>query len=130
MNAKTETPFTGNKTDQTLSEIEQLRAQLRTEQEARIKAEAAAEAATKAAQRKLTFKVGAKGGVSLYGINAKFPVTLYVEQWRKVLSLQAEFEAFLAAAGYSETVAGDGTRTYSKAWSDAMAQAAANQKTN
>lgn len=35
-------------------------------------------------QKKITFKVGQKGGVSVYGLG-RFPVTLYAEQWKKLL---------------------------------------------
>ena len=31
-------------------------------------------------------KVSEKGGVSVYGLNARFPVTLYVEQWERLLA--------------------------------------------
>lgn len=33
----------------------------------------------------ITFKVGDKGGVSVYGLG-RFPVTLYYEQWQVLLS--------------------------------------------
>ena len=33
----------------------------------------------------ISFKVGAKGGLSVYGLG-RFPVTLYKEQWRKLLA--------------------------------------------
>jgi hypothetical protein len=39
-------------------------------------------------------KVSEKGGVSLYGIG-RFPVTLYKEQWVKVLAMKDEIEKFL-----------------------------------
>ena len=45
---------------------------------------------------KLTLKVGAKGGVSLYGMG-RFPVSLYKEQWEKVLAFAPEIQAFLVA---------------------------------
>lgn len=32
----------------------------------------------------IRFKVGEKGGVSMYGLG-RFPVTLYVEQWQRLL---------------------------------------------
>ena len=47
--------------------------------------------------RKLTLKVSAKGALSLYGINIQFPVTLYREQWEKVLGMAEEIKAFIAA---------------------------------
>ena len=39
-------------------------------------------------------KVSAKGGVSLYGLG-RFPVTLYKEQWLKLLDMAADIRAFL-----------------------------------
>ena len=35
-------------------------------------------------QEGLTFKISEKGGVSVYGLNSRFPVTLYAEQWVRV----------------------------------------------
>ena len=46
--------------------------------------------------RGLSLKVSEKGGVSLYGVG-RFPVTLYKEQWRKILEMAAEIEAFIKA---------------------------------
>lgn len=43
---------------------------------------------------KLEFKVGEKGGVSVYGLG-RFPVTLYYEQWLRLLAVAAELRAFL-----------------------------------
>jgi hypothetical protein len=40
------------------------------------------------------FKVGTKGGVSAYGLG-RFPVTLYHDQWVKLLGAKAELLAFL-----------------------------------
>jgi hypothetical protein len=40
--------------------------------------------------------VSEKGGVSLYGVG-RFPVTLYKEQWRKILDMAPEIEAFITA---------------------------------
>jgi hypothetical protein len=45
---------------------------------------------------KLEFKVGDKGGVSVYGLG-RFPVTLYYEQWTKLLGATEELRAFLEA---------------------------------
>jgi hypothetical protein len=42
----------------------------------------------------LTFKVSEKGAVSLYGMG-RFPVTLYKEQWLRVLASAPEIEAFI-----------------------------------
>lgn len=42
----------------------------------------------------ITLKVSEKGAVSLYGMG-KFPVTLYKEQWLRVLASASEIEAFI-----------------------------------
>jgi hypothetical protein len=42
----------------------------------------------------ITLKVSEKGAVSLYGMG-RFPVTLYKEQWLRVLASAAEIEAFI-----------------------------------
>lgn len=44
----------------------------------------------------LSMKVSDKGGVSVYGLG-RFPVTLYKEQWTKLLGMSAEIQAFLQA---------------------------------
>jgi hypothetical protein len=44
----------------------------------------------------LEFKVGEKGGVSVYGLG-RFPVTLYYEQWNKLLDAADDLRAFLQA---------------------------------
>lgn len=43
---------------------------------------------------KLEYKVGKKGGVSVYGMG-RFPVTLYYEQWIRLLDAAGELRAFL-----------------------------------
>ena len=40
-------------------------------------------------------KVSEKGGVSVYGMG-RFPVTLYKEQWLKLLDMSDEIRAFIA----------------------------------
>jgi hypothetical protein len=42
----------------------------------------------------LDFRVGEKGGVSVYGLG-RFPVTLYYEQWIRLLAASDELKAFL-----------------------------------
>lgn len=42
----------------------------------------------------LEFRVGEKGGVSVYGLG-RFPVTLYYEQWNRLLDAGADLKAFL-----------------------------------
>ena len=43
---------------------------------------------------KLEFRVGEKGGVSVYGLG-RFPVTLYYEQWIKLLDAADDLRAFM-----------------------------------
>ena len=42
----------------------------------------------------LEFKVGEKGGVSVYGLG-RFPVTLYYEQWNRLLDAGERLKQFL-----------------------------------
>jgi hypothetical protein len=42
----------------------------------------------------LDFKIGEKGGVSVYGLG-RFPVTLYYEQWLKLLDATPRLREFL-----------------------------------
>ena len=42
----------------------------------------------------LQFKVGEKGGVSMYGLG-RFPVTLYYEQWIRLLDANEKLREFL-----------------------------------
>src|SRR6266436_8140862 len=44
----------------------------------------------------LRFKVSEKGAVSVYGLG-RFPVTLYVEQWERLLSCTDELRQFIQA---------------------------------
>lgn len=48
------------------------------------------------ARRSVRLKVSERGGVSLYGIR-RFPITFYVEEWRRILAMGDEIRAFLAA---------------------------------
>ena len=43
---------------------------------------------------KISFKVSEKGALSVYGMG-RFPVTLYREQWEKLLALAEEIRAFI-----------------------------------
>jgi len=43
---------------------------------------------------RLEFKVSEKGGVSVYGLG-RFPVTLYYEQWQRLLSTADALAKFL-----------------------------------
>ena len=42
----------------------------------------------------VSMKVSEKGGVSVYGLG-RFPVTLYQEQWTKLLAMADEIKAFI-----------------------------------
>ena len=42
----------------------------------------------------LEFRVGEKGGVSVYGLG-RFPVTLYYEQWTRLLEAADKLREFL-----------------------------------
>ena len=54
------------------------------------------EALKKTSAKGLTLKVSEKGGVSVYGLG-RFPVTLYKEQWAKLLDMAEEIRAFIKA---------------------------------
>jgi len=43
---------------------------------------------------RLEFKVSEKGGVSVYGLG-RFPVTLYYEQWQRLLGIADDLRTFL-----------------------------------
>jgi len=45
----------------------------------------------------LTMRVSAKGAVSVYGLNSRFPVTLYRNQWQKLLGFGEQIKAFMEA---------------------------------
>jgi hypothetical protein len=45
--------------------------------------------------RATSIRVSEKGGVSVYGLG-RFPVTLYKEQWLKLLGMVDELKAFIA----------------------------------
>jgi hypothetical protein len=42
----------------------------------------------------VSMKVSEKGAVSVYGLG-RFPVTLYQEQWNKLLAMAPEIKAFI-----------------------------------
>ena len=48
----------------------------------------------RAANREMSLKVSEKGGVSVYGLG-RFPVTLYKEQWTKLLAMADDIRAFI-----------------------------------
>jgi hypothetical protein len=70
-----------------MSEAEDLKAELE-----RLKAENEQLKSQRA--RAVSLKVSEKGGVSVYGLG-RFPVTLYKEQWAKLLDMAEEIRAFI-----------------------------------
>jgi len=52
------------------------------------------EALKKGAARGVSLKVSEKGGLSVYGLG-RFPITLYKEQWKKLLDMSDEIRTFL-----------------------------------
>jgi hypothetical protein len=66
--------------------------QLRAEVE-RLRAEN--EALKSKGRRGISLRVSEKGGVSVYGLG-RFPVTLYKEQWTRLLAMADEITAFIA----------------------------------
>ena len=68
-------------TDELRAEIERLRAEN--------------ESLKKPARGQLSLKVSEKGALSVYGMG-RFPVTLYREQWEKLLSMGDQIREFIA----------------------------------
>lgn len=52
------------------------------------------ESLKKGAGRAVSLKVSEKGGLSVYGLG-RFPITLYKEQWAKLLDMADEIREFL-----------------------------------
>ena len=50
----------------------------------------------KGAASGITMKVSEKGGLSVYGMG-RFPITLYKEQWLKLMDMSDAMRAFIAA---------------------------------
>jgi len=86
----TQTTDAANLTGEALmAEIDRLRAQNAALQEQADKAKAAG-------RGKLTLKVSEKGALSVYGLG-RFPVTLYREQWVRVIDAADDIRKFMAA---------------------------------
>ena len=56
--------------------------------------EAASSEQTKRARGQITLKVSEKGALSVYGLG-RFPVTLYKEQWLRLLTVTDQIKAFI-----------------------------------
>jgi hypothetical protein len=80
-------PLTGITSGSTMSD-EELKAEL-----ARLRNENAA--LKKGTSSGIRLKVSEKGAVSVYGMG-RFPVTLYKEQWLKLLEMSDDIRAFIA----------------------------------
>lgn len=61
----------------------------------RLKAENEALKNKKSQRGALTMKVSEKGALSVYGMG-RFPVTLYKEQWLKLLGIAEEIKQFIS----------------------------------
>lgn len=64
----------------------------------RLRAENEALKASKPARGTLSMKVSEKGALSVYGLG-RFPVTLYKEQWMKLLGIGDEIRRFIEENG-------------------------------
>ena len=70
-----------------LTETEKMKAELE-------KLRAENEALKKPGTKGLSFRISEKGGVSVYGLG-RFPVTLYKEQWNKLLDVTEDIRTFI-----------------------------------
>jgi hypothetical protein len=52
------------------------------------------EALRRSASKGLSLRISEKGGLSVYGLG-RFPVTLYKEQWLRLLDLADEIKTFI-----------------------------------
>lgn len=52
------------------------------------------EALKRTTSKGLSLRVSEKGGVSVYGLG-RFPVTLYKEQWLRLLDMASDIRAFI-----------------------------------
>ena len=68
--------------DQLKAELERLRAEN--------------EALKRTSSKGLSLRISDKGGVSVYGLG-RFPVTLYKEQWLRLLDMADDIRAFIKA---------------------------------
>ena len=63
----------------------------------RAEIEAAIAAPTPKAPRALSMRVSKKGCMSVYGVHTRFPVTLYANQWARLLDFADNIRDFLAS---------------------------------
>jgi hypothetical protein len=69
---------------------------LETLQQKIARLEAENDALKSKGSKKLTFKVSEKGALSVYGMG-RFPVTLYRQQWERLIEVIPELQAFIKA---------------------------------
>ena len=74
--------------EETIKSAEDLAAELE-----KLKAENAS--LKRARNAGITFKVSEKGAVSVYGLG-RFPVTLYKEQWERLMAASDQLKGFIA----------------------------------
>ena len=60
-----------------------------------LRAENAKLRALAEAKQALRFKVSEKGALSVYGLQSRFPVTLYRGQWERLLAAAPQLTAFI-----------------------------------
>jgi len=73
---------------------------------AKLKAENEALRTSKVREGKLAVRVSAKGAVSVYGLG-RFPVTLYQEQWARLLAHGDAIKGFIKANAAELKVKGE-----------------------
>lgn len=62
----------------------------------RLQAENTKLAQAQAARENIRFKISEKGAVSIYGLNNRFPVTLYSGQWERIIKHVPDLQKFMA----------------------------------
>lgn len=73
-----------------MTEVEKLKAML-AEKDAQLAAMLAAK------NKALTIKTSEKGCVSVYGLNGKWPVSLYTDQWETLISFGPTIQKYIKA---------------------------------
>lgn len=53
--------------------------------------------AAQAGSGKLSIKIGPEGTICVYGLNTRFPVSLYLAQWERLLGYADDIRAFAAS---------------------------------
>lgn len=79
--------------------------------------------------RELKCAVSVKGGVSVSGLNAQFPVTLYADQWMKLAAFMPTITAFCEANAGALPLKTDDEETAARKASHPLRLAAAERST-